>query len=397
MSAEPASRPPVAALRIIGVIGLTLALGYAVVLIGAFVSGHFLLDAQGRGIPNDFVNVWAAGKLTLEGQPAAAYDWVAHKTMEVRAVGYAFDNYYGWHYPPMFLFVAASLALLPYVAAAAIWLIVTLIPYLAVMRAIIGHRAGILFALSWPAALWNVTAGQNGFLTAALIGGTLAAMERHPTFAGVCLGLLTYKPQFGLLFPFVLAVAGRWRVIIVAACVAVALVVASWIAFGSASWQGFISGMSVTSQAVLTEGRADLHRLQSVFGFVRAHGGGETLAWTLQAIVAVVTLLAVCWVWRSRAAFEIKAAALAAGTLITTPYLYMYDLVVLAVPAAFLVRFALSNGFLMSETLGLAATAAPLLVFPYLTTHVGLAATVIILVLTAQRAVRGSGVKPVTI
>lgn len=394
MSVDGASRSPISGIRIIGVIGLALTLAYAVVLIGAFMSGHFLLDAQGRGIPNDFVNVWAAGKLALQGQPAAAYDWTTHKAMEVRAVGYTFENYYGWHYPPMFFFAAVSLALLPYATAGAIWLIVTLIPYLAAMRAIIGHRAGVLLALGWPAALWNVTAGQNGFLTAALIGGTLAAMERHPTVAGICLGLLTYKPQFGLLFPFVLAIGGRWRVIIVAAAVAIALAAASWTAFGSVSWEGFISGMGVTSQAVLTEGRADLHRLQSVFGFVRAHGGSETLAWTLQAVATALTLIATCWLWRSRAAFEINAAALAAGTLIATPYLYMYDLVVLAIPTAFLVRLVLSRSFLVSEILGLAIVGALLLAFPYLTTHVGLAATLIVLALIAQRVILESREKP---
>ena len=62
-------------------------------------------------------------------------------------------------------------------------------------------RTGVLFALGFPAAIWNVTAGQNGFLTAALIGGTLGLLERHPALGRDLLGLLTYKPQFGLLFP----------------------------------------------------------------------------------------------------------------------------------------------------------------------------------------------------
>ena len=40
--------------------------------------------------------------------------------------------------------------------------------------------------------------------------------------------------------------------------------------------------------------------------------------------------------WRSRASYEIKAAALGTGAMLATPYLYMYDVVVLAVPLAYL-------------------------------------------------------------
>ncbi len=53
-----------------------------------------------------------------DGNPAAAYDWPIHKQAEVSAIGHDFDDYYGWHYPPTFLFVAAALATLPYLAAA---------------------------------------------------------------------------------------------------------------------------------------------------------------------------------------------------------------------------------------------------------------------------------------
>ena len=154
----------------------------------------------------------AAGRLALDGNAAAAYDWPVHKAAEVRAVGHDFENYYGWHYPPPFLFVAAVLATLPYLAAAIGWLVATLAAYVAAMRGILG-QTGIFVALGFPAAIWNVTAGQNGFLTAALIGGTLGLLERRPVLAGICLGLLTYKPQFGLLFPIVLIADRRWATV----------------------------------------------------------------------------------------------------------------------------------------------------------------------------------------
>ena len=377
--------PPAPAGRTVGVVGLTLTFVSLVVLAGGLIGGTWLLDAQKQPIANDFVNVWAAGRLALDGHAATAYDWTLHKAAEVRALGHGFDNYYGWHYPPTFLFAAAALALMPFTAAALVWLGVTLLAYVAAVRGIVGERAGVFVALGSPAALWNITAGQNGFLTAALIGGTLALMPKRPWLAGVCLGLLSYKPQFGLLFPIALIAAAQWRVIGAAALTAAGLAILSLVVFGAASWQAFFDWMPVTSRVVLGEGGADFSRLQSLFGLVRAHGGSETLAWSAQAALALALAAVVFWLWRSRAAFELKAAGLACAALLATPYLYMYDLAALTIPAAFLIRFALARGFYASEVFGLAAAIALLASFPYTKTQVGLAATAIVAALIVQR------------
>jgi arabinofuranan 3-O-arabinosyltransferase len=381
----PSARPPFSAARAIRLIGLTLALGYLIALGGTFLKGDFLLDGQGRPIANDFVSVPAAGRLSLDGAPAAAYDWTTHKQAEVRVIGHDFAGYYGWHYPPTFLFVAAALATLPFVVAMVVSLAATLAAYVAALSGILG-RTGIFVALGFPAALWNVTAGQNGFLTAALIGGTLGLMQRRPALAGICLGLLTYKPQFGLLFPLVLIADRRWLTIAVAAAVAIGLAALSLLVFGSASWQAFMHWLPITGQIVLGEGHADWSRLQSLFGLVRTHGGSERLAWSIQAIASVALAIATTALWRSRAPFDLKAAALAAATLVVTPYVYMYDLVVLAVAVAFLIRFALERGFVAGEVFGLAAAAALILIYPYAKSQVGLAAVLIVLALVMQRA-----------
>ncbi len=364
-----------------------MALGYLIVLGGSYLQGHFLTDPQGRPIANDFVNVWAAGRLALDGQASAAYDWTLHRAAEVRAVGYDFDGYYGWHYPPPAFFFAAALATLPYLVATVAWLLTTLAAYVAAIAGILGLRTGVLFALGFPAAIWNVTAGQNGFLTAALIGGTLGLLERQPVLAGICLGLLTYKPQFGLLFPIVLIADRRWLTIAVATLTAIVLAALSWLAFGSASWEAFVHWAPLSSHALIDQGALDWYRLQSVFAFARAHGGSETLAWTVQGVLTLSLAVGLVWLWKSGAAFELKAAALAAGALLATPYLFMYDLVVLAVAVAFMLRLALAHEFLSRiEIASLAAAAALILIYPYVKTNVGLAAVVIVMILVMNRA-----------
>lgn len=356
-----------------------------IIFVGTYLQGHFLIDPQGRPIANDFVNVYAAGQLARDGNAASAYDWTLHRAAEVRAIGHDFDGYYGWHYPPPAFFFAAALATLPNLAAAIVWLITTLAVYVAAIGGILS-RTGILFALGFPAAIWNVTAGQNGFLTAAMIGGTLGLLRRRPVLAGICLGLLTYKPQFGVLFPFVLIADRQWLTIASAAITAIVLAALSWLAFGSASWAAFVHWAPLSSHALIDEGALNWYRVQSVFALVRAHGGSETLAWIIQAIVSLTLAVGLIWLWRSRVAFDLKAAALAAGTLLATPYLFMYDIVVLAVTVAFLLRFALARDFLSRmEIAALAVAGVLILIYPYVETHVGLAAAVIVMALVLGR------------
>jgi arabinofuranan 3-O-arabinosyltransferase len=360
-----------------------LAVAHAVYIATSYVDG---LWPDRAGVPTDFVGVWSAGKLVLGGHPAAAYDWPAHKLVEESAVGHPFEGYYGWHYPPTFLFVAIVLALLPYTTAYMIWTLGTFPAYLAAIRAIIGDRIGYLLAAAFPAVLANAVVGQNGFITAALVGGTLLLMERRPVLAGLLLGLLTYKPHLGLLFPVALIAGGHWRVFVIAAVVAMLMAAASWLAFGSECWQAFFGNIGHTEQVFLSQGQADWSKLQTAFGLTRTLGGSETLAWTAQAAVALVTAGAVALLWRSDAAPEVKAAALGCGVALATPYLYAYDLVVLAVPLAFLFRLGRTHGFLRHELAGIGLACLLVLIFPFVKAPVGFAAALVIAALTARRA-----------
>ena len=305
----------------------------------------WIWENSGLGIPTDFVNVWAAGKLVLDGHPALAYDWDIQKQVELALLGQDFPGYFAWHYPPPFLFVASLLATLPYAAAFIGWMAASIVPYLLVMRGIIGRPFGWMFALAFPMVFNNTLVGQNGFLTAALIGGTLYLLPVRPILAGICLGLLSYKPQYGLLFPIVLIAASQWRAFISAGVTVAALALVSWLAFGTESWKAFFHWMPMFSQAFLTEGKATWWKLQSIFSLVRYFGGTESLAWAFQWVLTASVATVLVLMWRSRVPYTLKAAALAVGTLLTTPYLFMYDMMVLAIPVAFLVRIRAEERF----------------------------------------------------
>src|SRR5258708_23754680 len=126
--------------------------------------------------------------------------------------------YYGWLYPPIFLFVVTPLALLPYPIALAVWQGASFALYLAVIATILrpirnDHtiaRLWLIVAAAFPACFVNLGHGQNGFLSAGLFGAALAMLAPRPVLSGVLFGLLAYKPQIGLLIPVALMAAGQW-------------------------------------------------------------------------------------------------------------------------------------------------------------------------------------------
>jgi hypothetical protein len=91
-------------------------------------------------------------------------------------------------------------------------------------------------------------------------------------------------------------------------------------------------------------------------------------------------------IWRSKVSFDVKAAALVTGALLCTPYLFMYDLVALAVPMAFLLRAGRNSGDAQGEMVGLAFASLLILIFPLVKAPVGLAAILVIAALTARHA-----------
>ena len=304
------------------------------------VTAHGLVDFQGRPLGTDFSNVYAAGTYVRDGDPEAPFDLSRQHAREQQIFGDA-TPFYGWHYPPFFLFVAAALALMPYGVALAVWQAVTFGLYLLTIWAIIGssfrgaqsaipesiatalprsapsrvddssHGTGaaadplwLLLAVAFPAVLINIGHGQNGFLTAALIGGALVMLDRRPLLAGVLFGLLAYKPQFGLMVPLVLAVSGRWRCFAAAAATVALLALATTAAFGPQIWHAFLNSTRFTRLVALEQGNTGWYKIQSVFSWARMWGASIPLAYMFQGALAAALAAALVAVWRGAAPYR---------------------------------------------------------------------------------------------
>jgi hypothetical protein len=83
-----------------------------------------------------------------------------------------------------------------------------------------------------------------------------------------------------------------------------------------------------------------------------------------------------------------KAAAFVTATLLVTPYLFLYDLVVLSVAMAFLLHAGQAEGQLRGEMAGIGCASLLILIFPVVKAPVGFAATVLVALLVLRRAWR---------
>jgi hypothetical protein len=325
---------------------------YLVFMLAGLLQRLWLIDPDGAGISRDFVATWAAGHLALEGRAAAAYDLPTFLTAQLQAVA-RLNGDYTWAYPPPYFLLAAPLALFSYPVAFGIWIAATFTAYLAAIRALVpvasARNAAILAAAASPFVLWNAFAGQNGFLTAALIAGTLAFLDRRPILAGILLGLLTLKPHFGLLFPLVLILTGRWRVFAAAAVTAVVLALISAAAFGLETWTAFLPALRAQGDVVLARGHVDFVKQQSVHALVRTFGGGEALAWSLHILAAAAAAVFAVALWVRRIDWRLQAAALVTASLVATPYLFIYDLPILSVPLILLAWAGGDLGYVPGE------------------------------------------------
>ena len=342
---------------------LILLLLYAIAVVGGIALSSGFVDRNGKPIGTDFSSFYAAGSLVLEGRASDVYDMATHYAREQQIFGAA-TPYYGWLYPPIFLLVAAPLALMPYPLALAAWQGVTFAFYLAVIAAILRkwrqHGGAIAHlwlpvAAAFPAVFINLGHGQNGFLSAGLLGAALVALPRRPILSGILFGLLAYKPQFAVIIPVALLVAGRWRTVIAAGTTVIALAGATYLLFGPELWWSFAVSTETSRKLLLEQGDVGFEKLQSVFAAVRMWGGGISLAYMAQGAASIAAVCSVAWIWRSSCDRDLKAALLIAATLLASPHVLDYDLMILAPAIAFIVSASFAGGFRNYEITLLAA------------------------------------------
>ena len=301
-----------------------------IALLFLFVGVTALVTILADPYQMDFVSYWAAARLTAGGNPAGAYDLALHRSVELGAI--PVHGALPFAYPPCFLPLLAPFGLLAYPVAAVAWVLLGLAFYGAALR----RWTMPWLAWSFPPLLVNVITGQSGLLAAALLAGGMGLLRKRPFGAGLLLGLLAVKPQLGLVLPFALLAGREWRAFAGAAASSLGLVALSLLAFGWAPWQAWFGNAAVAA-GIASEGLAGWHRMASVYGALREAGLAVGAAWLVHGAIALAAVGAACLVWHRRDEWEPRAAALAAATALASPYLFVYDALILVLPFLWLV------------------------------------------------------------
>jgi alpha-1,2-mannosyltransferase len=296
--------------------------------VGYLVTSPLPYDPVGYLIGRDFVNTWLGAQLALTGDPAPYFGIDAYWALLAEKFGPAYPLHI-WSYPPHFLLFSWPLGFMPYMTAYIVYCVLGLILYVVVVnegRRRIDHL--LLLVLS-PAVTLNIWTGQNGFVTTALLVGGLIMLDRRPILAGVLFGLLSIKPQLGVLLPLILALTGRWRTIAAAAVTIVALVVVASIAFGWKIWPAYWYDAMPTQSKVVLDGFSH-YMVHMPTAFMNAKVAGLPLmaAIVIQAAVSVATIAAVAWTFRRRRDPDLSTALFVTAIFTVTPYAFNYDMVV---------------------------------------------------------------------
>ena len=295
----------------------------------------------------DFITLWAASHLALEGHAEDAYNIpLLLKALQIAVPGS--QSVYIWVYPPSFYLVVLPLALLPYMASFLTFILSTLGAYLLVFRRIV-RGSTAMWCLAAFSGLWmNLFNGQNAFLTAALAGAALLCLERRPVLGGLFIGLLAIKPHLALLFPVALIAIGAWRTLITAAVTAITFTAIGTATLGTAVLKGFLANLSY-GRLLLENGSYLWPKMPSMFAFVRLLGIPVEGAYVVHCIVALGAVIVVWRVWRRCHDRKLRGAALMIATFLVSPYAFDYDLAWLAFPIAWLALAGLRNGWLRGE------------------------------------------------
>jgi hypothetical protein len=265
-------------------------------------------DGSKLAIGRDFMNFWMYGRAAVADDPGRWYDLAAY-TEAIRAMlGADYPVAHNWSYPPTVMPFAAPFGALPYPLALALWSVLGIAVFTVTLRAQ-GFAAPVVATLLiGPAAAFCLISGQSALITAAMTLGALAALDRRPFLAGVLIGLLTLKPQLGLLFPLMLAVE---------------------------VWTNFVrDGLPVQSRVLADPNRIATPFYVTVFMNLR---GIDAPYWIAMAVQGSVALAAAVFVWRAYRLEghdpRIRDALFLAASVAATPYMLAYDTLALSVAA----------------------------------------------------------------
>lgn len=309
-----------------------LALYVAVIAVQA-VLFDLHLRHHGGLVLTDFNAYYITGRMVLAGHGDMAYNWSALHAEQLRQTGtWAFMP---WAYPPQFTLLTGLLALLPIGLAYLLFVGGSFAIFYTALRRLSGRYSAGALAFALPAILINARCGQNGFLTAGLIGWFLIALRNRSAEAGWPLGAMVVKPHLAIAVSLLALIERRWSVLLRAAALVIGTAMVGTFAFGWRVWPTFLAATSATSH-YLWIGRFPLERMTSVFAALDRFGMSPSAAMAVHVVIALSALAILMLAWKRGLAERRLLALVTVVSLLISPYTYDYDMVTIALTAGLL-------------------------------------------------------------
>lgn len=286
---------------------------------------YFLFDRRVQGgfeSAVDFDAFYLVGKMYWQGIVDKAYYFVDFKQQYVDV--YGVSSFMPWTYPPPFNILTALLASFKHSLSYLFFVLISCCSFLFFLYKITRDFFHLTVVFVFPAIAVNIICGQNGLLTASLIGLFCWLWLRGRVWAGVPLGLMIIKPHLAIGFALLLLLKREWKIILVAGVTSALCVLLSSLVMGWDIWAAFLNGVK-ESKFFLSQGVYPIHRMNSFYAFFLSFGVPADWAIILHALIAISACgfiaLLVYKNWNLRRLLGVTAFA----TLFISPYMYDYD------------------------------------------------------------------------
>jgi len=310
-----------------------------------------LLDRNGLIKGTDFLHFYTLGTLAREGRGGLLYNVPVQTALLHQLVPEAKNYVYVPLYGPQVSLLFSPFSRLPYSSALLVWLGLNVLIYGACCFAVwkccpsLANRGWmvLLLAIAFPGISQLLAWGQTSGLALMLFTLAFLALQSKQNFlAGLAIGCLIFKPQLGLAAAVVFVFLQQWKVVGGAVLSALAQIGVGWLRFGMPVMRDYIRALAHVNEvsAQLEPRPYQTHSLRSFWTMV-IPWPEVALALYLASAIVVFALLVRCW--RRESNLAVKFSALLLATVLVSPHLTVYDLVVLAPAFLLLGDWALAH------------------------------------------------------
>ena len=312
-----------------------------------------IFDRAGNIKFQDFLQFPISARLIAHGHADQLYDDEV-LAREIRAtVGRDTRVYLQYFYGPQVALPFISLASLPFLTQAEIWVALSLLMYFACVCLIWKRCAALrpsralvaICALAYPPLFHFFVRGQlSAVVLVCFTAAYLAFSAQRDFLAGVALGLLAFKPQFLVAIPLILLLAQAWKVFAGVVISAAAQLGLASLYFGRAVMQAYLARLlqsaSHPGSTELIFSPIQMHSLYSFWELLIPWRPG---VWILYVLTSFAVIGIAAAIWKSSTPLALRFSALMFAAILVNPHVYIYDLLALAPALLLLIDWSLNN------------------------------------------------------